>query len=34
LFAPIIVEGAAEKADRWASLPQGTRIDALREMAT
>jgi cytochrome P450 len=34
LFAPIMVEAAAERAGRWASLPPGTRIDALREMAT
>jgi cytochrome P450 len=34
LFAPIMVEAAAERADRWARMPQGTRIDALREMAT
>jgi cytochrome P450 len=34
LFAPIMVEAAAERAERWASLPPGTRIDALREMAT
>jgi cytochrome P450 len=34
LFGPTIVEAAAERADRWARLPQGTRIDALREMAT
>ena len=34
LFAPIMVEAAAERAERWVSLPPGTRIDALREMAT
>jgi cytochrome P450 len=34
LFAPIIVEVAAERAERWASLPHRTPIDALREMAT
>jgi cytochrome P450 len=34
LFAPTIVETAAERADRWAGLPQGTCIDVLREMAT
>jgi cytochrome P450 len=34
LFAPIMVEAAAETAERWAGLPQGAPIDALREMAT
>ena len=34
LFAPIMIEAVAERAERWASLPQGTRIDVLREMAT
>jgi cytochrome P450 len=34
LFAPIMVEAAAETAERWATLPSSTPIDALREMAT
>lgn len=34
LFAPVMVEAAAETAERWAALPDGTEIDALREMAT
>ncbi|MFI4947338.1 MAG: cytochrome P450 [Alphaproteobacteria bacterium] len=34
LFAPTMVEAAAETAERWAALPRGTPIDALREMAT
>jgi cytochrome P450 len=34
LFAPTMVEAAAETAERWAGLPNGTPIDALREMAT
>ena len=34
LFAPTMVEAAAETAQRWAALPNGTPIDALREMAT
>ena len=34
LFAPLMVETAAETAERWARLPPGTPIDALREMAT
>ena len=33
-FAPIMVEAAAETAARWAELPPGAPIDALREMAT
>jgi len=33
-FAPVMVEAASEAAERWASLPAGTPIDALREMAT
>jgi len=33
-FAPTIVETAAETAERWAALPDGAPIDALREMAT
>ncbi|MGH7055039.1 MAG: cytochrome P450 [Stellaceae bacterium] len=34
LFAPIMVEAAAETAERWARLAPGSAIDALREMAT
>jgi cytochrome P450 len=34
LFAPIIVEAAAETAERWARLPPSAPIDALREIAT
>jgi cytochrome P450 len=34
LFAPPMVEAAAETAERWARLPEGAPIDALREMAT
>jgi Cytochrome P450 len=34
LFTPIIIEAVAERAERWASLPQGTKVDVLREMAT
>ena len=34
LFAPIMVEAAAETASRLADLPQGAPVDALREMAT
>jgi cytochrome P450 len=34
LFAPIMVEAAAETAERWAAMPPGSPIDALREMAT
>jgi cytochrome P450 len=34
LFTPIMIEAVAERAERWASLPQGTRVDVLREMAT
>ncbi|HTT79155.1 MAG TPA: cytochrome P450 [Stellaceae bacterium] len=33
-FAPTMVEAAAEVALRWARLPDGAAIDALREMAT
>ena len=33
-FAPIMVGAAAEAAERWAALPPGAPIDALREMAT
>jgi len=34
LFAPAMIEAAAETAARWAELPPGAPIDALREMAT
>lgn len=34
LFAPSMVEAAAEAAERWAVLPDGAPIDALRDMAT
>ncbi len=34
LFAPTMVEAAHETAERWAQLPNGAPIDALREMAT
>jgi cytochrome P450 len=34
VFAPTMVEAAAETAERWAGLPEGAPIDALREMAT
>jgi cytochrome P450 len=34
LFAPTMVAAAAETAERWAALPRGAPIDALREMAT
>src|SRR5207244_4917090 len=34
LFAPTMVEAAAETASRWGELPAGAPIDALREMAT
>jgi cytochrome P450 len=33
-FAPTMVEAAHEAAERWAGLPAGAPIDALREMAT
>jgi cytochrome P450 len=33
-FAPTMVEAAAETAERWAGLPRGSPVDALREMAT
>jgi cytochrome P450 len=33
-FAPVMVEAAGEAAQRWAALPAGAPIDALREMAT
>lgn len=34
LFAPTMVEAAAEAAGRWDGLPEGAPIDALRDMAT
>src|SRR5438128_4407642 len=34
IFAPTMVEAAEETAQRWAALPPGAPIDALREMAT
>src|SRR5437763_2283739 len=34
IFAPTMVEAAAEAAERWAAMPPGAPIDALREMAT
>lgn len=34
VFAPTMVEAAHETAERWALLPAGSPIDALREMAT
>jgi cytochrome P450 len=34
LFAPTMVEVAAEIAERWGSLPEGATIDVLREMGT
>src|SRR5579863_3098871 len=34
LFAPTMVEAASETAERWAQMPEGAPIDALREMAT
>jgi cytochrome P450 len=34
LFAPTMVEAAIEIAERWAALPPGAPIDALREMGT
>src|SRR5437763_11316352 len=33
-FAPVMVEAANETAERWAALPAGAPVDALREMAT
>src|SRR5947209_14625084 len=32
IFAPTMVEAAEETAQRWAELPPGAPIDALREM--
>jgi cytochrome P450 len=34
LFAPTMVEVAAEIGERWRSLPEGAPIDVLREMGT
>lgn len=34
MFAPTMVEAARETAERWAQLPSGSPIDALRDMAT
>lgn len=34
LFAPTMVETAAETALRWSELPPGSPLDVLREMAT
>ena len=34
LFAPVMVEAAAEMAERWAGLRQGAPIDVLHEMGT
>ena len=34
LFAPIMVEVAAEMAERWAAMPEAAPIDVLREMGT
>jgi cytochrome P450 len=34
LFAPTMVEVAAEIGERWRSLPEGATIDVLREMGT
>jgi cytochrome P450 len=34
LFAPTMVQAAAETAERWTRLPERAPIDALREMAT
>src|SRR5258708_2325333 len=33
MFGPVMVEPAAEAAERWARLPSGAPIDALSEMA-
>lgn len=33
LFAPLMVQAAAETADRWTRLPQSAAINALTEMA-
>ena len=32
LFAPLMVEAAAEAVERWLAQPDGTEIDVLREM--
>ena len=34
LFAPVMVQAAAETAERWARLPSETAVNALTEMAT
>lgn len=34
VFAPVMVQAAAETAERWAGLPLGTPVNALTEMAT
>src|SRR5262244_4432470 len=34
LFAPLMVQAAAETADRWTGLPREAPINALTEMAT
>ena len=34
LFAPVMVQAAAEMAERWDALPDGARLDVLREMGT
>jgi cytochrome P450 len=34
LFAPVMVQAAAEMAERWDALPDGASLDVLREMGT
>lgn len=34
LFAPVMVQAAAEMAERWDTLPDGAGLDVLREMGT
>jgi cytochrome P450 len=34
LFAPVMVQAAAEMAERWAARPDGSALDVLREMGT
>ena len=34
VFAPIMVEAAVEAVERWRALPDGSEVDALREMGT
>ena len=34
VFAPVMVEAAVEAVERWLALPEGSEIDALREMGT